>query len=176
MPAKSFQLCPILCHPMEQSSTGSSVQEVLQAGILEWVAMFSSRSFSPPRDLNSHLLHLSHCQAGFLPLKPPGKSKRCCKVKWTELKWSEVAQSCLTLCDPVDCSLPGSSAHGILHARILEWVAISFSRGSSRPKDWTCISCIADGFFTVWATKETPYWCKPVINSWSLILSLTSTT
>ena len=43
-------------------------------------------------------------------------------------QWSEVAQSCPTLCDPVDCSLPGSSNHGILQARILEWVAISFSK------------------------------------------------
>ena len=51
------------------------------------------------------------------------------------LKWSEVAQSCPTLCDPMDCSLPSSSVHGILQARILEWVAISFSRGSSRPRD-----------------------------------------
>ena len=48
---------------------------------------------------------------------------------------SEVAQSCPTLCDPVDCSLPGSSVHGILQARVLEWVAISFSRGSSQPTD-----------------------------------------
>ena len=48
---------------------------------------------------------------------------------------SEVAQSCLTLCDPMDCSPPGSSVHGILQARILEWVAISFSRGSSQPRD-----------------------------------------
>ena len=47
---------------------------------------------------------------------------------------SEVAQSCLTLCDPMDCSLPGSSLHGILQAKILEWVAISFSRGSSQPR------------------------------------------
>ena len=47
------------------------------------------------------------------------------------LSESEVAQSCLTLCDTVDCSLPGSSVHGILQARILEWVAISFSRVSS---------------------------------------------
>ena len=46
-----------------------------------------------------------------------------------------VAQSCLTLCDPVDCSPPGSSVHGILQARILGWVAISFSRGSSQPRD-----------------------------------------
>ena len=48
---------------------------------------------------------------------------------------SEVAQSCLTLCNPMDCSLPGSSTHGIFQARVLEWVAISFSRGSSQPRD-----------------------------------------
>ena len=53
---------------------------------------------------------------------------------------SEVAQSCPTLCDPVDCSPPGSSVHGILQARILEWVAISFSRGSSHPRDRTHVS------------------------------------
>ena len=47
---------------------------------------------------------------------------------------SEVAQSCLTLCDPMECSLPGSSVHGIFQARVLEWVAISFSRGSSQPR------------------------------------------
>ena len=53
-----------------------------------------------------------------------------------------VAKSCPTLCDPMDCSPPGSSVHGILQARILEWVAISFSRGSSWSKDWTHVSCI----------------------------------
>ena len=56
---------------------------------------------------------------------------------------SEVAQSCPTLCDPVDCSLPGFSIHGILQARILEWVTISFSRGSSRPRDRTCVSYVS---------------------------------
>ena len=66
-----------------------------------------------------------------------------------------VAQFCLTLCDPMDCSPPGSSLHGILQARILEWVAISFSRGSSQPRDWTCVSCIAGRFFTIWVTGET---------------------
>ena len=57
-------------------------------------------------------------------------------------KWNEVAQLCPTLCDPVDCSSAGSSIHGILQARILEWVAISFSRGSSPPRDWTQVSRI----------------------------------
>ena len=70
------------------------------------------------------------------------------------LKWSEVAQSCPTLCDPMDCSLPGSSVHGIFQARELEWVAISFSRGSSWPRDRTQVSCIVGRRFTVWATRE----------------------
>ena len=70
------------------------------------------------------------------------------------LKWSEVTQSCPTLCDPMDCSLQGSSVHGIFQARVLEWVAISFSRGSSRPRDRTWVSHIAGRRFTVWATRE----------------------
>ena len=66
----------------------------------------------------------------------------------------KVTQSCLTLCNLMDCSLPGSSVHGILQARVLEWVAISFSRGSSRPRDRTQVSCIAGRFFTNWANRE----------------------
>ena len=57
-------------------------------------------------------------------------------------------QSCLTPCDPMYHSPPGSSVHGILQARILEWVAVSSSRGSSRPRDWTRVSRIAGRFFT----------------------------
>ena len=60
-----------------------------------------------------------------------------------------VAQLCLTLCDTMDCSPPGSSVHGILQARILEWVAIPFSRGSSWLRDWTWISYIAGRFFII---------------------------
>ena len=66
-----------------------------------------------------------------------------------------VGQSCLTPCDPTDYSLLGSSVYGTLQARILEWVAIPFSRGSSWPRDWTWVSCSASRFFTVWATRET---------------------
>ena len=55
--------------------------------------------------------------------------------------------SYLTLCDPMDCSLPGSSVHGISQARILEWVAVSFSRGSSRPRNQTCISYITGEYY-----------------------------
>ena len=64
---------------------------------------------------------------------------------------TEVAQLCLTLCDPVDCSLPGSSDHGILQARIPRWVAISFSRGSSQPRDQTPVSHIGGRRFNLWA-------------------------
>ena len=70
-----------------------------------------------------------------------------------------VTQLCPTLCDPTDCSSPGSSVYGILQARILEWVAISFSRGSSWPGDWTQVSCIAGWFFTN----------PPQFNTWILI-------
>ena len=70
--------------------------------------------------------------------------------------WSEVAQSWPTLYDPVDCSLPGFSVHGILQARILEWVAISFSRGSSQPRDGTQVSHIGGRRFNLWATREAP--------------------
>ena len=62
-----------------------------------------------------------------------------------------VAQSCPTLCNPMDCSLPVSFVHGISQARIVERVAISFSRGSSRPRDRTRLSCILGKRFTVWA-------------------------
>ena len=63
-------------------------------------------------------------------------------------------QSCPTLCNPMNCSLAASSVYGILQARILEWIAIPFSRGSSQPRDWTWVSCIAGRFFTIWATRE----------------------
>ena len=71
------------------------------------------------------------------------------------LGWGQRPKECLvaqlgrTLCDPMNCSPPGSSVHGILQARILERVAIPFSRGSFQPRDWTQGSCIAGGFFTV---------------------------
>ena len=71
-------------------------------------------------------------------------------------KKKKKAQSCLTLCDPMDYSLSASSIHEIFHARILGWVAISFSKGSSQPRDWTWVSHIAGRLFTIWATREVP--------------------
>ena len=67
---------------------------------------------------------------------------------------SEVAQSCLTLSDPVDCSLPRSSDHRIFQAIVLEWIATSFSKGSSRPRDRTRVSRIVDRRFTVWSWQQ----------------------
>ena len=69
-------------------------------------------------------------------------------------------------CDPMDCSLPASSVHGIFQARILDWVATFFSWGSSLPRDRIPVFCIADGFFTFWATREAP------VPSWLNIKSL----
>ena len=86
------------------------------------------------------------------PWDSPGKNIRvgchfllqCMKVK----SESEIVQSCPPLSDPMDCNPLGSSIHGIFQARVLEWVAISFSRGSSQPRDGTQVSCIAGRFFT----------------------------
>ena len=69
---------------------------------------------------------------------------------------TKLLQLCPTLCDPVDGSQPGSPIPGILQARILEWIAIPFFRGSSWSRDQTQISCIAGKFFTIWATREAP--------------------
>ena len=76
------------------------------------------------------------------------------KIKWRPWLLLEVAQSCLTLCNPMDCSLPGFSIHGIFQARVLEWVATPFSWGSSQPRDQTRVSCTIGRRFTLWATRE----------------------
>ena len=86
-------------------------------------------------------------EQGFWKTKTKGFSKKrypCCRL---------VNKSCLTLCDPRDCSLPGFSVHGILQARILEWVAISFSRGSSQLRDWTHL-LLGRRILHQWATWE----------------------
>ena len=70
---------------------------------------------------------------------------------YKKCRWSR--QSCLTLCDPVDCSPPSFSTHGIFQARVLEWVAIPFSRGSSPPRDQTQIFWTAGRCVIVWATQ-----------------------
>ena len=126
------QSCPTVCDPTNCSPQGSSVHGVLQARILEWVAI----AF-------------------------PIKSEQAIFKNQLFPQWVAAAakslHTCLTLCDPIDGSPPGSSVPGIPQARILEWVAISFFRGSSRPRDRTQVSQIAGRCFTVWATRETQY-------------------
>ena len=89
----------------------------------------------------------------------------------SEIAWSYsssvlclVAQSCLTLCDPIDCiacQVPPSM--GILQARMLDWVAMPSSRGPSQSRGWTQVSCIASGFFTIWASRKAQeYWSGSV--------------
>ena len=94
------------------------------------------------------------------------KCSKCpLNIEWV----SEVTQSCPTLWDPIDCSLPGSSVHGIFQARVLEWVAISFSRGSSWSRDRTQVSRIGGRCFTDWATREALHTCFSQILIWCII-------
>ena len=126
-----------LCDP-----PGSSVHGILQARILEWVAMPSSRRSSQPRDQTQ-----VSCTAGRLfATGPPGKT-------------SHFHAMCLVMSDSLRPHRlpPGFSVHGIFQARILEWVTISFSRGSSQPRDCTrvsCVSCSAGRVFTILVTME----------------------
>ena len=105
------QLCPTLCNLMVCSPSGSSVHRILQARILEWIAISFSRGSSHPRDRTQ-----VSCTAGRF------------FTSWATASAAKLLQSCLTLCDPMDSSPPDSSAHGILYTRILECVAISFSK------------------------------------------------
>ena len=86
---------------------------------------------------------------------PNWKLLKCQTTQTTvRVKWQSLCR--VRLCNSMNCSWPGSSVHGILQARILEWVALPFSRGSSRPRRWTCVSLIAGRLFSVWATRK-PY-------------------
>ena len=138
---------------MDCSPPGSSVHGILQARILEWVAMPFSRGSSPPREALrcAFILDLLRGAGTFasnrtLTLFSNNHNSfhllRDFLLIYTKVL---VTQSYLTLCDTMDYSLPGSSVHGILQARILEWVAIPFLRGSSWPRDWTWVSWIAPG-------------------------------
>ena len=110
--------------PMDCSLPGSSVHGILQARILEWVAICFSRRSSQPRDRTHD--SCSSCIAGrFFTSEPPGQAKGY------SVCVCAVAQTGPTLCNLLDFSSPGSSVHGILQARLLEWVAISFSKGYS---------------------------------------------
>ena len=122
---KAAQSCLTLCDPVHYTVHG-----ILQARILEWVAFLFSRGSSQPRDRTQ----VSSIAGNSLPAEPHGKFHNVCICMYIYVcvccvcVCVLVAQLCPTLCDPIDCSLPDSSVHGVLQARILEWVAISFSK------------------------------------------------
>ena len=113
------------------------------------------RHFFFPGIINSIILHLNcilYVCWGLVSVLSGIPSGEQGGEVWT--RFSSVAQSCPTLLTPWTVAHQGPLSREILQARILEWVAMPFSRGSSQPRDWTQISCIADGFFTLWATRE----------------------
>ena len=140
--AKSLQSCPTLCDPIDSSPPGYAVPGIFQARTLDWVAIYFSNAWKWEVKVKSKLKSLSRVWLFATPWTeayqaPPsmGFSRQgywsglhlllqCIKVK----RESEVAQSCLTLSNPMDWSLPGSSIHGIFQARVLVWGAIAFSQ------------------------------------------------
>ena len=150
--------CLILCNPMDCSPPSSSVHGIFLAKILEWVTISSSRESSRPRDW-THVSWFSCIFCNFflyiyiiaccdsIERKQLVNEDDTWKVQTMDHLLCSVVQSCLTLCDPVDCSPPGSSVHGISLAKILEWVTISWTR------DWTHISCIGRQVLYCWATR-----------------------
>ena len=134
------QSCPTLCDSMDCSPPGSSEHGILHARLLEWVSTSYSRGSSWPRD-QSYLPCVSWIG------------------RWTLYHWdtweAPKSVSCSVVSDSWLSHSPlGSSVNGILRARMLEWVAFPFSRGSSHPRDWNLVSCTAGRFFTFWASRD----------------------
>ena len=137
--AKSLQSCPTLCDPIDGSPPGSPVPGILQARTLEWVAI----SFSNAWKLKVKVKLLSRVRLLATPwtaaYQAPS-SMGFSRQEWV-LEWGAVTFSMDYI------------VYGILQARILEWVAYPFSRGSSQPRNRTGVSCIEGRFFTNWAIK-----------------------
>ena len=123
------QSCPTLHDPVDCSLPGSSVHGILQGRILQWVATSSSRGSFQPRNRTL----LLRCSSDYCSL--------CVCVSVVCILLCMYARSCPTFCDPMGCSQPGSSVHGISQKRTLEWVGVSSSKGSSWPRDQTHVSC-----------------------------------
>ena len=146
-------ICGSLCDPMKYRPPGSSIHDIFQARVLDWVACSFSRGSSWPRDQT-----LAFCVScisrpilyPWATRKAPGHGCVCAK----SLQW------CLTLWDPMDYSFPASCVHGILQARILEWVAISYTRRSSPPRDRIQVPCIGRWVIYNGVTWEASVCCK----------------
>ena len=120
-------------------------------GVVWWNSgIFLQNIYDPDMKVSCGVKSTAHAVLQYCRISSP-QSAHCYNYNWNLLihMKGKVTQSCLTLCDP--------HGHGILQARILEWVALPFSRGSSQPGDWTQVSRIAGRFFTSWATREAMY-------------------
>ena len=165
-------LCSETCHGW--SSFPAFFISLLFAIFSDTLCIYANRCYWWPVNPPSWNLHeaiefvwLDYCCVPSIYVS----AKHTVDTQWTTVEWmiklwnmneglsaysvwmSEVSQSCPTLCDPLNCSLPGYSVHGILQARILEWVAISFSRGSSWSRDQTWVSCVTGRRFMLWTTR-----------------------
>ena len=156
MHAKLLQSCPAVCDPVGCNPLGNSVQRILQASILEWVAIASSRGSSQHRDRTLISLCFLHWQVGSLLLAPLGTLVWL--ISYIILSCCLVTKLCLTLL------WPGASVLGTSQARILEWVAVSFPKGSSWPRDQTWVSCIGRWILYHWATRKPIFWSTSAEN------------
>ena len=141
---------------------------IYQCQIIRWRGMHIHNVRGRPGQVQLHaqrpyrclLPKPAHIVSGSRWLNSRAQAPGKVKVKAKAL----VTQSCLTLHDHMNCSLSGSSVHGILQARILEWVAMLFSRGSSQPRDWTCVSyvsCIGAGSLSTEPPGKPKRWESP---------------
>ena len=117
----------------------------------EWLFQSQTAGKLHNQDLNPCLSHTKTTPVPFETSSEEDMNKTMMNTEETsslaQFICARSLQSCPTLCNPMDCSLPGSSVHGILQVRILEWIVMSSSRGSSRPRDWTRVPCLAGEFF-----------------------------
>ena len=135
-PTKENQICCLI-----------QLQNVLTSSFLV-ITIISHHCWHSLTFFHSKGLPLLH-----LPLCLPNANGGCWLSHYSKLLVNNLF---VFICNPMDCSPPSSSVHGILQARILEWVAIPFSRGTSQPRDWTQVSCIGGRSFTILAIMETP--------------------
>ena len=150
---KCFYL--LICTTQQESLYTTSKNSIAHYNIyIIWLPIQSNCIIKSISSLNknkllkfSRFVHLLTFHSTNKCWRPNTGQAHCCE--------SVVTQSCLTLWEPMDCSPQG---HEIISARILEWVAISFSRGSSQPRDQTQVSYIAGEFLTIWATGEAHWW------------------
>ena len=148
--AMLIQSCPTLCDPMDGSPPGSSVHGILQARILEWVAISFSKGSSQPRDWICLSLSSPALVGRFFTTSAPweGLFRHCCLCCAESLSPVWLFSTLWTIAYKAPLSM------GILQARILEWVAMPSSRGSSQPRNRTQVSHIGGECFTISATRE----------------------